>query len=401
MKILEINNLYNGAGAENIMKSIWNWFSNDWNEVYYITTQKNNVPNHIQVSSIQQTLFWLLSKWKMNNAPEIKNPIDSLWKRISLKLKKYIPLSNFLINRRFENIVNEIQPDIIHIHNLQPYGVGILKIFKKYNIPTYITLHWYWPICPSSLLYTAYSKEICNEKNWDNCSRNCGTLNISNVMKKQKEIIEENVTQLVAVSEFVKNRLIDFWYNPMKITTIHNGIDVNIFHPTNNPKRDYILHVWRLSTIKWSLLVLEVAKKLPQIKFTFIGSATPNIRISDNVNFIEWIEPTELVQFYQNAKAVIAPSLWPEPHSLVPLEVMACWTPIILSRIGWNPESIKSEIYPELLIDNIDDIINIILKLTDICNIEDISEKLREDVLQRFSKINMYSKYKQLFFKQS
>lgn len=404
MRILEVNNLYNGAGAENVMKSIWQSFSCEWNKVFYVTTQHVDTPDHIQIHSIQQIIFSLLSKWKSKKgiAPKISNPIDSLGKKVSLRLKRFLPLSNFFINRKFEKIIKEIQPDIVHIHNLQPYGVGILEVFKKHNIPTFITLHWYWPICPSSLLYTAHWKKICEENNWNNCSKNCGTFDISNIMKKQKKLIEENVTQLITVSDFVRNRLIDFWYSPKKITTIHNGVDVDLFHPVDNPTRDYILHVGRLSEIKGSLLVLDAAKKLPNIKFIFIGSARPDIEIPENVKFIEWISSNELVKYYQNAIAVVAPSLWPEPHSLVPLEVMACGTPIIATNVGGNSESIINE-KVWILANDTDEVVQAIQDLTLNSTLPEkrISHASRVHIENKFSIKQMFSWYKKLFFNQN
>ena len=134
MKILEINNLYNWAWAENVMKLIWENFKNKWNEVYYVTTQNINKKNHIQIKSFQQIIFSKLVKKWWWNTNIFSNPMDSMWKKISLKLKKFIPLNNFFINKQFEKVIKEIKPDLIHIHNLQPFWVWILKIFKKYKI---------------------------------------------------------------------------------------------------------------------------------------------------------------------------------------------------------------------------------------------------------------------------
>lgn len=395
MRIFEINNLYHGAWAENVMKMIWQNLSSLWHDVFYMTTQDIDLPNHIRLSSIQQDIFSRLSQktntwWAIN----ISNPLDSMWKRLGLKLKRFLPLRNYLINIKFETILKGLQPDVIHIHNLQPFWVGILEVAKKHNIPTYLTLHGYWPVCPSSLLYTDKEREICHQTSWSHCDMHCGTGNIESVMSKQKTIIESSVTKIIAVSDYVKKRLCDFGYSPEKIITIHNGIDIDRFVPAKSPTRDYILHVWRLSEIKWSKLVLETAWEIPDTKFLFIWSTKPAWEIPKNVEFIEWVEPTKLIHYYQNAKAVVAPSLWPEPHSLVPLEVMACGTPIIATNVWWNSESISPESW--ILISS-SWLKEALLHLSDE-RLTKIAISWRERVMTSFSLEKMLDAYQEIFW---
>ena len=68
-----------------------------------------------------------------------------------------------------------------------------------------------------------------------------------------------------------------------------------------------------------------------------------NWGMCNNVEEINWISQQELKDIYSRSLCVVVPSIWPEPHPLIPLEAMSCGTPVIGSRIAGIEESVIDE----------------------------------------------------------
>lgn len=79
---------------------------------------------------------------------------------------------------------------------------------------------------------------------------------------------------IVCVSEYQRQRMIDFGFSHPDLRVIHNGVDTEFFKPkanyTNLEKRKFILYVGRLGFLKGSEIVIEVAKRLPEYQFVFV-----------------------------------------------------------------------------------------------------------------------------------
>jgi len=70
---------------------------------------------------------------------------------------------NEFIDRKFERILEEIRPDLVHVQHLVFLSSGILKIVKNKGIPLVFTLHDYWLFCPKwHLLKNDFS--LCNKQ---------------------------------------------------------------------------------------------------------------------------------------------------------------------------------------------------------------------------------------------
>ncbi|MEM7818238.1 MAG: glycosyltransferase, partial [Candidatus Aenigmatarchaeota archaeon] len=88
------------------------------------------------------------------------------YKKLSLKEKINIALKilySFEAKEKIERFINEvIRPDIVHLNNFaHQISPSILDVFKKYKIPTVMTMRDYKLVCPS---YTMLSKgEICEK----------------------------------------------------------------------------------------------------------------------------------------------------------------------------------------------------------------------------------------------
>lgn len=122
---------------------------------------------------------------------------------------------------------------------------------------------------------------------------------------------------------------------------VYNGLDVAEY--TFNPnKSDYFLF---LSKVRWSVKgigwALEVAKRTG-INLVVAGGRQLNFR--RNVTYVGMVGGTEKRDLLAGAKALIFPTLWPEPFGNVVIEAMASGTPVITTNNGSMPELITPEV---------------------------------------------------------
>lgn len=353
MKILQINNKFSGAGAENVMKTLGKGLSEKGYKVYYAVYENVSKERAFIIKNPSTGVVNIINKINRivqnfkNKNFVITNPNKSLMKKISLNLRNFIPLEDLITKRSVSNIIKKIKPDIIHCHNILP-SLAPISVAKLYDIPVIVTLHGYWPVCPLSNCVQIKTNKICNYEDWKLCNRTCAYpfVDVENYMKKLRGFFIKNVDYVVVVSNYVKNKLVSFSYPEHKIIVIHNGIDTDVFKPTNSPLRPKVLHVGRLSYHKGSHIFLGVAKKMreiyPQIEFILIGSGLSRSKSkqNDNVKYLDWLSASQLINMYSNALCTVVPSIWPEPHPLITLESMACKTPVIGSKLAGIKESI-------------------------------------------------------------
>lgn len=74
------------------------------------------------------------------------------------------------VEEKFRELLIEIKPDVIHFQHLMGLSASLLEIAKEKGIPTVLTLHDYWFICPIFFLLKR-NFTICNGS--DEQSENC------------------------------------------------------------------------------------------------------------------------------------------------------------------------------------------------------------------------------------
>ena len=146
-------------------------------------------------------------------------------------------------------------------------------------------------------------------------------------------------------------------WKPLVSTVVYSGIDRNDFPPnevaaTERPWRRHVLYAGRLDERKGVHVALESLALLPDATTLEIlpplgsGAAGYEARLRGLVHQLgldarvrfDVVNRAELRHRYQNADAVLFPTLWEEPFGLVPVEAMACGTPVIATGTGGSAE---------------------------------------------------------------
>lgn len=206
--------------------------------------------------------------------------------------------------------------------------------------------------------------------------------------KNLLKFFASSVDLIIAVSKKEKEILQRNGIKP-PITVVYNSF---IFRDTKNYKReDFILYVGRLTYGKGINLLLKaipsVTKKYPNIKFLFAGQGFLFKRIKSqaknykNIVLLGHLRHQELFLYYQKAKAVVVPSIWPEPLPRVAIESLSFLTPVVGTRCGGIPEIVKDGKYGYLTNRSPKDLAQALIKT--ILN----NRVLRENINQNFAEI--------------
>ena len=68
----------------------------------------------------------------------------------------------------YSNLLNDIQPDVIHIHSLMGMHLSFIKVAHKMHIPIIYTTHDYYGICPNLILLK--DGKQCNKTDGSQCN---------------------------------------------------------------------------------------------------------------------------------------------------------------------------------------------------------------------------------------
>lgn len=253
--------------------------------------------------------------------------------------------------RTLRDILRKEKPDLVNAHNLFPFiSPAALAECRKANIPVVMTAHNYRLMCPTGLfMKNGVPCELClkNNNEW-NCIRyNCEHsflkslgYALRNMFARKMRYYHECVDTFVCLTEFQKSKLIAAGFNSEKIKVIPNSIDV--IHPNEHELGTYVAYAGRLSKEKGVDLLLEVARKLPEIPFHFAGAQRnpKSENLPDNVYFRGHLSKTELENFIKKSRFMVFPSRFYEGFPISILEAMVQGKTMICSNHGAYPEII-------------------------------------------------------------
>lgn len=285
------------------------------------------------------------------------------WHGVETRLLDRHGLASAGATRRLVRKIDEIAPDVIHIHNIHGYFLNYRILFdylSQCDIPVVWTVHDCW-------LYTGhcyyYSSVNCNR--WQTGCHHCPQKrqfpasllrdrSRKNYEDKRKAFtsMPKDRLMIVPVSEWIKSEMQQSFWKGYDFRVIHNGIDTGLFHPcaTEEIRSRYQLgskHIWLGVASIWSkekglddfvvlaemladdeVIVLvglkpEDRKRLPR---QIVGIArTENIQ--------------QLAELYSAADVLLNPT-WQDNYPTVNLEAIACGTPVVTYRTGGSVEAI-------------------------------------------------------------
>ncbi len=296
------------------------------------------------------------------------HPFKSPLGRISPFIS-YVVGSPFPIAEKMIQLVKDINPDVVHHHNISLLGPSILGVQSPIKL---YTAHDYWLICPQSSLLRRGTSLCYGPHNCSVCSllsrRPPQLWRYSNTLRKKLK----NVDVIIAPSHFAKSVLEKNQVKGKLVVMPNFSREVSRTEAPRKRESPYFLYVG----------VFERHKGVMDLVTTFIeidhsvranllivgrGSLENEIRESikkssseKDILLLGSLADPELANLYDQACAVVIPSTWHENCPLVALEALASGTPLIVSNNGGLPELVDE---PELgfVYDNREELKSILL----------------------------------------
>jgi putative colanic acid biosynthesis glycosyltransferase len=257
--------------------------------------------------------------------------------------------------------VEDIKPDIVHLHNIHGYYINIEVLFlylKKVNIPVIWTFHDCWPITGHCSHFTFVGCEKWKTQCY-NCPQKTGYPASYLIDRSKKNFILKkelfnslsNLT-LVPVSQWLSGVLEESFLQKYPIKVINNGINTEVFKPSEGSafRTKYSLDdkfillgvasIW--GERKGLNDFIELSKLLDSdFQIVLVGLTKKQIdQLPDNILGIERTESVDaLADIYATSDAFINPT-YEDTFPTTNLESQACGTPVITYKTGGSPEAI-------------------------------------------------------------
>lgn len=251
-----------------------------------------------------------------------------------------------LINGRRIRAILNTGFDVIHYHNVSLVGgTGILHLGSALKL---FTLHEYWLVCPTHVLFRM-QREPCVQRSCLRCAlRHRRPPQLWRSGRGFRRAVAR-IDRFIAPSRFIerKHRELGLELNCEQLPSfVPEPIAAGRASPAQ--EAPYFLFVGRLERIKGVQTLIPVFARLPDARLVIVGdgSEEPRLRRAargyPQIAFLGRRPHRELGYLYRGAVAVIVPSLCFENQPLVVLEAFASGTPVIVRDIGGLPEPVEA-----------------------------------------------------------
>jgi glycosyltransferase involved in cell wall biosynthesis len=245
-------------------------------------------------------------------------------------------------SRRVARVLAKRRGEFDVVHDNQTLGYGMLDI-ERMGFPLVTTIHH--PITFDRRVDLAHAprKKQLSLRRWY-------------AFLKMQGKVARTVPQILTVSESSKRDIAtDFGVDAGRIQVIPLGVD-EVFQPPTSPRvPGRIVAMASADTpMKGVATLLEAVAKLRterQVELVLVTKPSKGGRteqlieklgIEDCVSFVHGITDSELVSVMGSAEVACVPSLY-EGFSLPTAELMACETPLVVSRAGAIPEVVGED----------------------------------------------------------
>ena len=355
------------------------------NDVLVVTSSDKILPKEEEINS-----------YKVRRLFSLTNPFN-----VDTKL-------SYLAVLKINKIIQEFQPDIIHVHDPAFISYFGAKFARQNKIPVIYTQH------ASSHFPANFMPEMFKD------------LMSSFYQKFLSKFMNENCNVIISPSKYIKKDLTEIGVNT-SIEIVSNGVDFNIFNPSK-VEADFVtkynlwknnlptlLCVTRLSKDKNIDTLFLIIKKIIQkntVNVVIIGdgekrdlfldefSSSPHVRMFAEIKS----NSKDLNLFYNYSDIFLIVSAI-EAQSLVTMESMSCGLPIVANNSGALPELVHHEENGFLVDGNsVDEVVTKIdLLLSDKNKREKYGKKsleiIKEHKIEETYK-KIYDIYKQVIFSQ-
>lgn len=270
---------------------------------------------------------------------------------------------NIIGTYKFLKKIDEIKPDLIHLHSLTDTYINLnmlFKYFRKHKIPIVWTFHDAWAMTGQCFVF-----ETIGCRKWIDGCGHCPQLhekpaslfldNTRYLWRKKKKMFTSipNMT-IITPSNWLKDLVKQSYFKDYPVTVINNGINLDLFKPEESDFREkhniqnsfIILGVAARWPMRKGLDVfIRLAKELPdKFKIVMVGTndETDKLLPENILSIHKTFNQQQLVEIYTAADLFVTPTR-EDNFPTVNIEALACGTPVLTYRTGGSPEIINEK----------------------------------------------------------
>lgn len=247
-------------------------------------------------------------------------------------------LSYFSSKKKAENITEEWNPDIIHMHGSLAEGLLGVRLKRKYKKPLLLTVY--------GEDITRFSKEM-----------------FSNYLT---EFTLKNSDAIICQSKFLEKEINSIGIHNKKFFIIPMGVLTSEFKPENKDdhrkilnlplNKKIILFVGHLVTrkgVEYLIRAIEsVSKENKNVLCCIIGKGpleddlkklTSELKLNEYIKFLGQKNHSEVAQYMNACDILVLPSL-NEGLPVVLCEALACGKPVVATDVAGTPELVDKDV---------------------------------------------------------
>ena len=307
--------------------------------------------------------------------------------------------------------LEEIKPDIVHIHNIHTHECHFEKLFgylKKKKIKVFYTFHDCWA-------FTGYCPHFVMAK-CDNWLNGCGDCVLrrryswffdksAKNLARKRDALEGLDLTVVTPSRWLAGLVKQSFLKDCPVRVINNGIDLSVFEPRDsNFKEKHNLQNKKIVlgvSMGWSEakgldVFVRLAQSLPSdYQIILIGTDDQTDAVlPDNIISIHRTQnQKELAEIYTAADIFVNPTR-EENYPTVNMEAIACGTPVLTFRTGGSPEMLDETCGFVVDCDDVDALEKEIIR---ICTEKPYSKEACVAKAKEFDKNKRFEEYIELY----
>ncbi len=269
-----------------------------------------------------------------------------------------------LLERALQSFLDGQRFDVAHVHHLTGLSTGSLRVLSQAGIPTVLTLHDYWLMCPRGQMWHR-RHEVCEVVERTRCA-SCLVATFPQLLTEQDSEVEVEALHrrarsdlslpqaLVVPSARIIPPFAALGVDPGRFQVVENGVDTEALAavplPDPDPRRP--LRIGYLGTAipsKGLHVLVEAFQRLPPGSATlkihgnsvpyhgeegYLSGLLQTLGPGHEVTYHGPYQTAELPRILGSLDLVAAPSLWHEAFGLTVREGLAAGRPAVVSRIG-------------------------------------------------------------------
>jgi len=346
---------------------------------------QNNISSQMLVADKKSDIHSIITRSNGNMREKIWNKSGKITRIVLNKLlfakyrktisKNLGPFSPQAVsNRKLLEIINEINPDIVHLHWICGGFLSIEDI-AKINAPIVWSLHDMWAFTGGCHLAAEQHPRPCGESGTmcDKYTGNCGScdflgskksrdLSFKVLRRKKKTFAKIKSMTIIGLSEWMADcAQKSAVFSDRKIVCLPNPINTNVFKPVDKSQSRIL---WNLPGDKKLILfgavnaasihykgydlLVEALNKISSenVEFVVFGSNEPENppRLPLKFRYLGHLsDDAGLVSLYSACDVMVVPSRR-ENLSNVIMESLSCGTAVVCFDIGGNSDMVNHKI---------------------------------------------------------